>query len=206
LPPPETPQDSDETIHTSPLPKRPENGWLAWLATIGYLSAEHSPDAALTIWLAPAHDGVRWAIACSWGQHQETVSDQPNLAAGLKALWQIVSANHHIFKSDEAALKSPMHYRDDQWLDRRTADTLDQLIALNNAAFKADWRIIIVYQALDNPQMRVQARLVAKDGGIQSGGRGASLADACRSLVRHAAAHYAAVSRQQIERFFADAW
>jgi hypothetical protein len=205
LPPPETPHGGDETIHASPLPKRPENGWLAWLATIGYLSAEHSPDAALTIRFAPAQDGIRWSLACTWGQHQETVSDQPNLTAGLKALWQVVSASHSIFKSDEAAFRSPMYYRDDQWLDRRTLDMLDQLIALNNAAFKADWRIIILYQALDNPQMRVQARLVAKGSDIQSGGRGASLADACRSLVRNAAAHYAAVSRQQIERFFADA-
>jgi hypothetical protein len=204
LPPPETPRN-DETIHASPLPKRPENGWLAWLATVGYLSAEYSPDAALTIRLAPAADGVRWALACAWGQHQETVTDQPNLSAGLKALWQTVSANHQIFKSDEAMFKSPTYYRDDQWLDRRTLETLDRLIALNNAAFKNQWRIIIIYQALDNPQMRVQARLVAKGSEIQSGGRGASLGDACRSLVRNAAAHYAAVSRQQIESFFADA-
>ncbi len=203
MPPPETPRN-DETIHAIPLPKRPENGWLAWLATVGYLSAEHSPDAALTIRLAPGRAGVRWALACTWGRHEESVSDQPDLSAGLRALWQVVSANHHIFKSDEAVFKSPMHYRDNQWLDRRTLETLDQLIALNNAAFKTAWQIIIVYQALDNPHLRVQARLVAKGSDIQSGGRGASLGDACRSLVRNAAAHYAAVSRHQIESFFAD--
>src|SRR5690606_41225850 len=59
----------DNTIITRPLPKRPETGLQAWLATIGYLGTEYSPDAMLTLRAVPNGSGAfLWSGAASWGQ------------------------------------------------------------------------------------------------------------------------------------------
>jgi hypothetical protein len=194
----------DETLHSRPLPKRPETGLLAWLATIGYLSAEYSPDAMLTLRVAPASDGVQWGAACTWGQQHESVEGKATFAAALRDLWAILAANHDIHKTAESAIKSPAHYKEHQWLDAPTMETLERLIAVTTAAFKSDWQLIIVYQASEKPTARVQARLVARDQQMRSGGRGASIRDACRDLYRNAAPGVFASAGQPFDSFFAE--
>jgi hypothetical protein len=177
-----------ETIHSRPLPKRPENGLLAWQATIGYISSEYSPDAMLTMRAYPAGDeGALWLAAATWGQESETVRDITSLPAALRDLWPAVQNNHTIFKTLEAATKSPSHYRDDQWVDFDTEQLLDRLLQVANAAFGGDWLFMLVYQPVTAPSARVQARLVAQNNSVIISGRGPSVHDACRDLYHNAA-------------------
>ncbi|MDZ4765728.1 MAG: hypothetical protein SGI73_14350 [Chloroflexota bacterium] len=195
---------TDDTLYSQPLPKRPDTGLQAWLATIGYLSAEYSPDALLTLRIAPSERGAAWSLACAWGQQREHVEAKPDFPAALRELWAVLAANHDIHKTPEAAYKSPAHYKDHQWVDAPTSETLERLIDVTTAAFKSDWALIIVYQASEKPTMRVQARLVAHDNQIRSGGRGASIRDACRDLYRNAAPGVFASAGQPFDSFFAE--
>lgn len=179
-----------DTAHSVPLPKRPPTGLQAWLATIGYISAEYSADATLTMRASPAADGrTVWAAEASWGHHKESLHDMPTLHSALRELWKLVERNHVIFKSMEAATRRPANYSDADWIDSDTRVTLDRLIAVTRAACGDNWRLIIVYQALDNADMRVQARLMAK--GKQIGGRAPTIREACRDLYRNAAPVFA---------------
>lgn len=195
---------TDDTLYSQPLPKRPETGLLSWLATIGYLSAEYSPDAILTLRIAPSDKGVLWSLACAWGHNHEQVEAKPDFASALRDLWVVMARNHDIHKTPEAAYKSPAHYKDHQWVDPATSETLERLISVTTAVFKSDWQLIIVYQALDNPNARVQARLLAKDNQHRSGGRGASIRDACRDLYRNAAPGVFASAGIAFDSFFAE--
>ena len=58
-----------DTIYKRPQPKRPENGLLAWLATIGYISAEYNADAMLQMvaYPMPNRSDTVWAARTSWG-------------------------------------------------------------------------------------------------------------------------------------------
>src|SRR5262245_22969931 len=181
----------DETIAKRPMPKRPLNGLLAWQATIGYISTQHSPDATLHMHAYPADKGILWAAAASWGQNQEQVTDLSTLAAALRELWRVVDQHHIIFHTELDSIRRPADYADDDWLDTKTSDILDRLVRVTHSVFKHDWSLNIVYQAVDNPSVRVQARLLARSNSVQVGGRGGSVHDACSDLYRNAARVYA---------------
>lgn len=181
----------DNTLIMPPMPKRPENGLLAWLATIGYLGAEYSPDAMLTLRAAP-NDAkqIIWSAVASWAQENVVVQDCPSLATALRYLWRAVEQEHQIFKTLEAATRRPSNYPQDRWIDPQTQSTLDRLIDISGSVFKQQWLLIIVYQPVDNPNLRVRARLLAQDNAIHIGGSGPSIRDACRALYRNAAPNY----------------
>jgi hypothetical protein len=192
-----------DTLHSVPLPKRPVTGLQAWLATIGYISAEYSADATLTMRAAPGLSGrTTWGAEASWGHNRESLQDMATLHEALRELWKLVERSHAIFKSLEAATRRPANYSDADWIDLDTRATLDRLIDVTWAACGDNWRLIIVYQALDNPEMRAQARLMAK--GRQIGGRAPTIREACRDLYRNAAPVFANAG-QPFDPFFADA-
>ena len=180
-----------DTIHRRPVPKRPPNGWLAWLATVGYISQEHSADAALTLRVYPLDaEGIGWGAELAWAENREVMNDAPSFAAVLRDLWQQVNGKHQIFKSSAAAFRQPTHYNDDNWLDPDTGSALMRIIDLTYAAFGTDWQLIMVYHPTDATDSRVQARLIARENTVDVSGSGASLRDACSSLYRHAAPNY----------------
>lgn len=180
-----------DTIISRPLPKRPENGLLAWLATIGYISTEYSPDATLTLRAAPAEDGtVLWGAGAAWAQANEQVSDLPNVGRALSDLWKAVEAKYRIYKTLEAATKRPALYAEADWIDTDTEDTLRWLCALAATAFEDDWALILIYRPVETQDIRAQARLIARANTVQIGGSAATLRDACITLYRHAAPNH----------------
>jgi hypothetical protein len=185
----------DDTIDTRPMPKRPENGLLAWQATIGYISSQYSLDAMLTAQAAPLDDGrVAWSASASWGRSRESVEGLPSLPTALRELWREVDRNHVIFETRTALIKRPANYAENEWLDADTAAVLDRLVHVTGAVYNDDWQIVLVYQPVESLTSRFQARLLARGGAVQIGAHGASLRDACHTLYRNAAPHYAAHS------------
>jgi hypothetical protein len=179
---------SDDTLRAQPTPRRPQYGFQAWQATIGYISQVYSPDALLTLNVYPAApDDLRWKAAASWGQMLEEVDDRPSLPAALRDLWREIDRHHTIFKSLEAAARRPIKYDDNCWLDADTQTMLDRILTQASRSFGLDWRLTLVYQPIENPSLRVQARLAARSSSVHVGGRGAALRDACHDLYRNAA-------------------
>lgn len=182
---------TDDTLRSFPTPKRPDTGFQAWQATIGYISEELSPDALLTLNAFPLENGeVGWKATVSWAAFTEESPDVTTLPDALRGLWREVDRHHTIFKSLEAALRKPVNYKDEQWLDAETQMSLDRLIQVILKAFGADWRLVIVYQPVANPNARVQARLIARRDTVNSGGRGATMREACQLLYRNAATEF----------------
>lgn len=181
---------TDETKAKRPLPPRPATGLLAWQATLGYISAHHSPDALLKLQAYSREARVYWSGSVSWGPHLERLQDQPSLAAVMSGLWAEVSRNHRIFTRAEDAIKSPTQYNDAEWLDIPTQEALQRLVWVTQSAFPGDWRLIIVYQPIDVPDSRLQTRLLAQGSRIAVGARGPTLLDACRTLFRNATPYF----------------
>ncbi|RMF80614.1 MAG: hypothetical protein D6737_07435 [Chloroflexi bacterium] len=181
---------NDETLRIGRRPPRPENGWLAWLATVGYISKEHSPDAMLTVKVYPLEDQYGWSASVTWAQHVEEVHDFHSFAGALTALWAIVGDHYQIFLRPEDGFLQPKGYSDERWLDADTASILERLTDVVNTAFGDDWMLIIVYQPLAEPDLRVQMRLVARGDSVHVSGRGPALRDACGALYRNAAPKY----------------
>jgi|FLYN01.1.fsa_nt_gi hypothetical protein len=182
-----------ETVHARPLPKRPDNGLLAWQATLGYISAHYSLDAMLTIQVCPQGLGIlNWTAKASWGHYSEEMRNCPSLPAVLRKLWTEVDRNNIIFETAEAITRRPVLYDDNEWLDEDTRLTLDRLIQLNWTLFGSDWMLIIVYQPVGIPNMRLQARLLALNNTVQISGCGPTMRDACHDLYRNAARNYSA--------------
>lgn len=189
-----------ETVAKRPMPKRPENGLLAWQATIGYISGQYSLDAMLSFQAYPAEDGlVLWAASATWGQNHEEVLGRNSLPAVLRDLWKEVDHNHVIFEQREAILKRPANYADNEWLDKDTQHILERLILISQTVYGMDWRLVMLYQPIEKPEMRVHARLLAEEKGLQAGGQGATLVDACRDLYRNAAPDFVAHSGKKLE-------
>ena len=186
---------SDPTENTRPTPGRPATGLAAWQATIGYIAAEHSPDAMLTLAAAPVAGGVGWKATASWGSMCEEVADLPTLPTALDALGRGVDRHHTLFRSLEAAARRPIGYAADQWLDADSQDILNRLIQTCQHSFRDDWRLVLLYQPVAAPDGRVQARLLARQHMIHVGGRSGSLADACRVLYRNAATSFRSATR-----------
>ncbi len=180
----------DDTEAKRPLPRRPQTGLQAWQVTLGYISATHSPDALLKLQAYSREARVHWSASVSWGQKEESVTDQPSIAAALRELWLEVSRHHAIFESAEDAVRAPVYYNDVEWLDDATLESLQRLIWVTQMTFPGDWLLIIVYQPVETPSARIQARLLAKGSSITVGGRGPSMLDACSTLFRNATPHW----------------
>jgi hypothetical protein len=192
----------DDTIISRPMPKRPENGLLAWQATIGYISSQYSLDAMLTLQAYPLENSqVAWAGMASWGQNQESVQGRPSLAAVLRDLWREVDSNHVIFESREAIIKRPANYGDDEWIDADTNLILGRLIHVTGTVYGPDWRLMLIYQPIENRAIRFQARLLALDDTVQIAGQGPNLRDACQALYRNAAPYYVNRSGKSMDDF-----
>jgi hypothetical protein len=189
-----------ETIASRPLPRRPETGLLAWQATIGYMSTQHSPDAMLTIQVYPMPDAsIAWAAAVNWGAQVEQVADRASLPDTLRDLWRVLDQNHVIFESKEALLKRPTNYADHEWLDTDTQSILDRLIFVSQAVYGFDWLLVLVYQPVESPNTRCQVRLLALQNSVQTAGQGGTMRDACHALYLNAARYFMSHSGKRLE-------
>lgn len=188
---------SDDTLAKRPLPARPETGWKAWEATVGYISNQHSPDATLKIETTLQASERVWAASLEWGAHREAVTNRASLMAALRELWFEIDMNHKIFDTMDAAVRQPKHYDDHEWFDEKTQSVLDRLMRMIAAVFGDDWHLIIIYQPVERPDMRVQARILAKDNSVQRGGSGPTIREACRNLYQNLAAILASNLRRE---------
>ena len=181
---------SEITQHTRPSPKRPKWGWLAWEATVGYISQHHSPDASLKLEVYPGEHVVQWAASLTWGGNSEGVRDCYSLADALSSLWLQVAAHQDLFHSVDAAARRPVDYADDKWLDDATNEALSRLVNVTDTVFQGDWLVVVVYRPVAEPDKRLQTRLIAEQLEVNRGGNGATLRDACRDLYHNAAPIY----------------
>lgn len=188
----------DETLSKPPKPSRPEWGWSAWMATVGYLATQHNPDARLRLEVYQREDHLMiWSAALMWGNNREYIEERASIGAALGDLWHEVRQYHTIFKTEaEAEAKQPTGYADNKWLDEKTLDVLERLMRVTEAVFAGDWRLILIYQPSENPDNRVQARLLANEHNVQRAGRGPTLRDACRTLYQNTAGTYASNLRK----------
>ena len=162
--------------------------------TLGYISLHHSPDALLKLQAYPssADNRVLWSASVSWEHNHETVRDADSLASALSELWREVERNHRVFLFPEDAIRRPIGYKDNEWLDAGTQEILNRLILTTQSIFHSDWLLILVYQPEEAPAMRVQMRLLAENNTVRVGGRGPSLRDAAHTLFHNAISSYAA--------------
>ncbi len=172
------------------MPNRPKTGLAAWEATVGYIAAEYSPDALLTMRAYPDDEENKWAALLEWGVNREGVDDMDTLPAALRDLWRVVNEGHVIFKTSADAIRKPAGYGEFDWVDADTQDALDRLLWVVRVVFKADWSIIILYQPTDNPSVRVQIRMIARDDSVHISGRGATVKDAATQLYRNATPYF----------------
>ncbi|MFW5748272.1 MAG: hypothetical protein ACOCYT_01525 [Chloroflexota bacterium] len=171
---------------------RPKYGLTAWQLTLGYISTHHSPDAALTLRAHPSAEGhVRWSGVVSWGAVDEIVDDTDSLADVLARLWEQVEQRVSVFENSDDAYRQPAGYAPTEWLDIPTQDVIHRLLWTTQTAFGSDWLLVIVYNPVEHPGMRVQVRLITRESGHRVGGRGPNLLDAARALFRHAAPAFA---------------
>jgi hypothetical protein len=138
---------------------------------------------------------VLWSAQVSWAQEQERVEDRTSPGDALRDLWQEVNHHHAIYPSESEAVKSPRDYADDQWVDTPTHRILDRVVTTTQSVFPGDWTLIIVYRPVDDPTMRVQARLMVQDNSSYAGARAASVHDACHAVFRNAARLYGGSNR-----------
>ena len=177
-----------DTIYKRPQPKRPENGLLAWLATIGYISAEYNADAMLQLvaYPMPENSDIGWAARATWGDVAEAVRDSVSLGEALRELWHKVDEAHTIFKTLDDAAKQPAFYNDDKWIDADTQASFDLLTNASETAFGEDWMLVVMYHPVENPESRVQTRLLARNKSIDIEGHGPTVREACDRLYRNA--------------------
>lgn len=179
---------SDDTLPGRPggLGNRPKTGLAAWEATVGYIAAEHSPDALLTMRAHPDGEATIWAAMLEWGQKREMVDGRETLPLALRDLWRVVDQAHVIFMKNADAIRRPAGYGDLDWLDADTRDALERLTWVLRVVFKTDWTLVMIYQPTDNPAVRVEMRLVARESTVHIGGRGPSVREAATQLYRNA--------------------
>lgn len=172
------------------LSNRPKSGLAAWEATVGYIAAEHSPDAMLTVRAYPRGEDNLWAALLEWGRYQESVEDQESMPLVLQALWHVVEQSHMIFLKSSDSVRKPTGYNDFDYLDGDTRDALDRLTWVMRVVFKEDWLLVMIYHPSDQPDTRVQIRLIARDDTVHIGGRGATFKDAATQLYRNATPYF----------------
>jgi hypothetical protein len=182
---------ADDTLPTRPDPaNRPRTGLAAWEATIGYMASVHSPDVLLTVKAQPGKTDSVWSAGLEWADYAERVDQQPSFHVALRELWLAIEQAHVIFKTEQDALRKPTGYNEFDWVDADTKDALDNLAWVTQVVFQTDWTMIIIYHPTDNPTNRAQVRLVARDGDLHIGGRGASIEEAARKLYRNATPYF----------------
>lgn len=185
--------NEDITLDRRPLPQKPRWGWLAWEATVGYLSQRHSPDATLTLKIAPLEHVIGWSARLQWGLDATEVAEQHSLADALNGLWKAVAREHgSLFKEPAVAVRCPTLYDDDHWLDTPTYEIFSRLVHVTDTVFQGDWSIVIIYRPVEAADSRIQARLLAEKTTVHRGGRGPTLRDACRDLFQKTAPVYQA--------------
>ncbi len=179
------------THHARPLPQRPKWGLQAWEATVGYLSAQHNPDATFVIEIYPMPHVIGWAAAVSWGDVRESVRDFYSLADALRTLWELTYREHRsLFKDPNVMARAPRGYSDDQWLEVTTYEIFSRLVHITDTVFQGDWRILVLYRPVEMAQKRVQARLLAEKNSVQRAAWGPTLHETCRALFHNAAPIY----------------
>lgn len=170
---------------TNPLPalsRRPRWGWLAWEMTVGYISRQHSPDAALKLEIYPLQHHVSWAATLSWQDQQETVRDQISLADTLSNLWMRVDQFSGLTFGSDALARIPAKYGEEEWLDQASYTALSMLVNTTDTFFSGDWSIVIVYRPIEVSEKRLTARLIAQEISVNRGASAATLRDVCRTL------------------------
>ncbi len=190
----------DKTSPRPVLPARPKFGWMAWENTVGYIATQYTPDVLLQLDIHPINEVIGWSASLTWGQNQESVQDRVSFGAALSDLWREIETNHPLLlQTPEARARRPVQYDEDNWLDDASFAVFSRLVGVTETAFRGDWRILILYQPVENPTARLQARLLANQGEVQIGARGASLRDACRMVFRNAAVSYKAYASRESE-------
>lgn len=182
-----TPQS--HTVAITPLPPHFDHGWQAWQAIVGRLAQADAPDARIRIEAVGRPEGVTWAAEVIWGAIIERMSDHKTLGEAFHALTQELSAHHWEFHNTRTGLA---HYDVDDWLDSDTSDSLGRLVDIVSAAFKTGWALAFTYQPVEMADQRVQGRLVARAGSVAVAGRGRTLLDAVRDVLRSVAPHLSA--------------
>jgi len=183
--------DKPDTVPKRPLPRRPRYGWQAWESTVGYMSSHHSPDISLKLTVHPVAESTdEWSATLTWGKRSVVSREHASFADALRELWLSVKRDYTIFEKEAAAIRQPINYKDDDWFDERTSDLLQRLVQVNRSVFGTDWQVLIIYQPVENPDIRVQARLLAQDKTVQVGGSGAMIQDACHRLYTNTAPIY----------------
>ncbi|MEQ8673549.1 MAG: hypothetical protein RLP44_05775 [Aggregatilineales bacterium] len=171
-------------------------GWMAWQGTIGYICKHHSPDAVLYLKATPFDDGsLMWSAGVEWGEVREYVEAASSLSLALMTLWKHVDERHRIFLSPEDFKRSPANYDEHDWLDLPTQDSLHRLIWTTRDVYQTGWKLVIMYQPIEEPQSRVEMVLSTPDDTPDLTVRGNTLLDACRRLFRDAAPHFVLYSQ-----------
>lgn len=174
------------TVAMPPLPPHFDHGWQAWQSVVGRLAQADAPDARVRIEAGGRPDGVAWAAEVIWAAHIERMAEHKTLGAAFQALADELSTHHWEFSD---ALTGLSHYDVDDWLDPETASSLGRLVDTVAAAFGLGWSVAFTYQPVEMADQRVQGRLVAKAGSVAIAGRGRTLLDAVRDVLRSAAPH-----------------
>jgi hypothetical protein len=181
----------DDTLSGRPVPRRPRWGWSAWEATTGYIAQHHSPDATLKLQLYNVGQNISFTSSCAWGEHREEVRFADTMGEALRQLWLKIYHNHPIFESVDDAFRSPVGYDEYERLDDTTQDVFDRLVLIVQKLFEHDWLLIIVYRPVENPETRLQMRLLAESNSVQRASQGSTLREVCRSLLHHCATLFA---------------
>ncbi|MBK9125893.1 MAG: hypothetical protein IPM16_22580 [Chloroflexi bacterium] len=182
--------DDFRTRGIEPLVFRHANGWLSWQAVVGDLVSRGHPDAHIRVEASGVDGAVTWAAEVEWGPNQERVTDQPSLGEALATLWQEVS-NHHWMYEGDMGKRGPALYGPDEWLDHDTLEALNRMLTVAADVFGSDWAVLFTYHPVQQPDQRVNSRLIARSGDVAVAGRGATLLDAVRGLFRATAPFFA---------------
>jgi hypothetical protein len=182
----------NSTVAMPPLSPHFDHGWQAWQAVIGRLAQSDAPDARIRIEVGGRPDGVAWAAEVMWGAIIERMSEHQTLGEAFQALADELSTHHWEFNDTLTGLS---HYDLDDWLDAETAESLGRVVDTVTAAFKTGWSLAFTYQPVEMADQRVQGRLVAQAGSVAVAGRGRTLIDAVRDVLRSVAPHLGAAKR-----------
>ena len=184
----------EDTMMQLPTVPRPENGFAAWQATLGYINRQFCPDARLVLSIYPVSHQIRYAARVMWGQVVEEVNHKSSVPDAMASLWSLVDQHHAIFASSYEAIRSPAGYDLMEWFDLNTQDVLHRLIWTAHTVFGSDWKMVLFYRTFGNPPQRVQMRLQARESQVRVGGRGPTVIDAARNLFHNAAESFALFS------------
>ena len=179
--------NDEQTQAHRPKPARPKHLWYAWESTVGYIHSHHSADATLRLTIHPLEHYIGWDASLTWGGDMEKVTDKVDFSIALMDLWALIEHNHHFMESSDARSRLPINYSDDNVLDTPTYEVFSTLVNSTDMAFKGDWQILITYRPIETASKRVQARLTADNNKVIRAGNGATLREACRAVLRHAA-------------------